>query len=80
MRPGVKLPVAAVSLSNSRQQGTVTAWDNSAGNFEDGAIFVETGATTKARLSVGGLVATNSAPWTWAASDQFDFTITYEAA
>lgn len=76
----VSLPVAAVSLSNSRQQGTVTAWDNSAGNFEDGAIFVETGATTKARLSVGGLVATNSAPWTWAASDQFDFTIVYEAA
>lgn len=76
----VSLPVTAVTLASSRQQGSATAWDNSTSNFEDGVVFIETGATTKVRLSIGGTVVTHNAPWTWAASDQFDFTITYEAA
>ena len=76
----VSLPVTARTLASSRQQGSATAWDNSTSNFEDGCVFIETGATTKARLSIGGTVVTNAVPWTWAASDQFDFTITYEAA
>jgi hypothetical protein len=75
----VSLPVTAKSLSPGRQQGSATAFSH-AGDFVDGAVFIESGATTKARLSIDSTVVTNSSPWTWTNNDQFDFTITYEAA
>jgi hypothetical protein len=43
-------------------------------------VFIESGATTKARLSIDSTVVTNAFPWTWANGYQLDFTITYEAA
>jgi hypothetical protein len=75
----VSLPVTARSLSPGRQQGSATAFSH-AGDFVDGTVFIESGATTKARLSIDSTVVTNSFPWTWANGDQLDFTITYEAA
>lgn len=76
----VSLPVTAKSLSPGRQQGSVTAFDNSGNDFADGAVFIESGATTKARFSIDSTVVTNAWPWTWANLDQLDFTLTYEAA
>ena len=76
----VSLPVTAKSLSPGRQQGSLTVFDNSGNDFADGAVFIESGATTKARFSIDSTVVTNAWPWTWANLDQIDFTITYEAA
>lgn len=76
----ISLPVTAKTITTGRQQGTATFFDNSANDFGDGAVFIDNGATTKAKLSMDSTVVTNSAPWTWGASDQIDFTMTYEAA
>lgn len=76
----ISLPVTAKTISTGRQSGSATFFDNSASDFGDGVVFIDNGATTKARLSMDSTVVSNSAPWTWAASDQIDFTMTYEAA
>jgi hypothetical protein len=76
----VSLPVTAKTITVGRQQGSATFFDNSATDFGNGAVFIDNGATTKAKLSMDSTVVTNSAPWTWGANDQLDFTLTYEAA
>lgn len=76
----VSLPVTARSQSIGRRTGSSYVFDNSANEFYDGISFINSGATTKVRLSINSDVVQDNVPVTFAASDELGFSITYEAA
>ncbi|GGV34269.1 hypothetical protein GCM10010182_67700 [Actinomadura cremea] len=76
----ISLPVTARTQTIGRRTGSAYVYDNSANDYEDAGAFINAGDTTKVRLAVSGSVVFNRVPWTWAASDELGFTITYEAA
>lgn len=76
----VSLPVTARTQTVGRRTGSAYVFDNSANEFYDGISFINSGATTKARLSINSDVVQDDVPITFAASDELGFQITYEAA
>lgn len=76
----VSLPVTARTQTVGRRTGTSYCYDNSANEFFDGICFLNSGETGKVRLSIDSSVVQNNVPFTFAASDELGFTITYEAA
>jgi hypothetical protein len=76
----VSLPVTARTQTIGRRSGSAWTFDNSANDFADGVCFINSGETTKVRMSIDSSVVGHSVPWTWAANDELGFTITYEAA
>jgi hypothetical protein len=75
----ISLPTPARSQSVGRRTGSAYAYSHS-NDFEDGVCFIEPAATDKVRVSIGGTVVTNTAPWAWTNGDELGFNIVYEAA
>jgi hypothetical protein len=79
----INLPVTAASIPTNGKPVVGAGWifDSSAVNMY--TVTVELSSTTQARLrvtAVGSSVVTWTAPFTAAASDQFNFQLTYEKA
>lgn len=82
----VSLPVAPASPTDSSHIGTFYAVDSSAGANILGMVAILAAGNTTARLLAPNFgsstysSASNSFPWTWAASDSIHYTFDYTAA
>ena len=82
----IALPVNAnTTLPDVKMSGSVWLYDSSTGNAASHYIVYGAAAGYVQLVGAGGAaggltVVSNSAPWTWAASDLIQFAFTYEAA
>lgn len=77
----VSLPIAAKSLTTgARHCGSCWANDVSNSDFTDGSCIIDVTNTNRLILILNGDFATNTSPWTWAATDSMGWGVTYEAA
>ncbi|SFO14397.1 hypothetical protein SAMN04489713_104260 [Actinomadura madurae] len=76
----VSLPVTARTQTVGRRTGSAYCYDNSEQDFYDGACFINTSETGKARVSIDSAVVGHGVPFSWSTNDELGFTLTYEAA
>lgn len=76
----VALPVTAASPQGGGALGSCVLYDSSAGTFNLAVGYFSSSTVCRFAITGTNLVVTEGTPWTWAANDQINYFMAYEAA